>query len=69
MVSKTLAAIQKRAWVAHCDDERDVGNSIIVTLKDGWFFDDGQGGGVKGFDTLAQALKGTGVAMVKKNLE
>jgi hypothetical protein len=39
--------------VMHWDDERDIGNGIIVTLKPGFhFYDDC---GVQGFDTLKEA--------------
>ncbi|MCB0136635.1 MAG: hypothetical protein KDD75_16135 [Caldilineaceae bacterium] len=40
--------------VEHWDDERDIGNGIIVTLRPGHFFYDDCG--VMGFDTLAEAL-------------
>ncbi|MCG8274041.1 hypothetical protein MIC97_21385 [Aquamicrobium sp. NLF2-7] len=36
------------------DDERDIGNGIIVTLRPGHFFYDDCG--VMGFDTPAEAL-------------
>lgn len=39
--------------VEHWDDERNVGNGIIVTLKPGYFFYDDCG--VKGFDTVKEA--------------
>ncbi|UOK73933.1 hypothetical protein [Ancylobacter polymorphus] len=39
--------------VAHWDDERDIGNGIIVTLRPGYvFYDDC---GVMGFDTVRAA--------------
>lgn len=39
--------------VEHWDDERDIGNGIIVTLRPGHvFYDDC---GVMGFDTLVEA--------------
>ena len=31
-MSKTLSKIASRPWVAHIDDERAEGNSIIVTV-------------------------------------
>ncbi len=40
--------------IAHWDDERDMGNSIIITLKDGWCFEF-PGQHVEGFDTLTSA--------------
>ena len=57
---KTLnALLDTRRWVAHIDDERNQGNSIIVTLARGWDFEDEQGCGVRGFDTVAEAKAGT----------
>jgi hypothetical protein len=59
-MSKTLNNILATChWVAHIDDERSIGNSIIVTLKKGWDFTDEQGCGVRGFDTVAEAKAGT----------
>jgi hypothetical protein len=46
----------KHAKVEHWDDERSIGNSLIVTLKNGWRFDD-IGEHVRGFDTKAEAMK------------
>jgi len=43
----------KHPIVEHWDDERSLGNGIIVTLRDGvYFYDDC---GVMGFDTSAEA--------------
>ena len=39
--------------VEHWDDERAIGNGIIVTLRPGHFFYDD--GGVMGFDTVTEA--------------
>ena len=58
-MSKTLEKVQARHWVAFADDERNLDNGIIVTLKDGYCFADDPGCGVRGFDTAAEALKGT----------
>ena len=55
-ISKLL---DQRPWIAHIDDERDIDNSIIVTLKDGWFFADDQTCGVMGFDTIAEVKEQT----------
>lgn len=41
--------------VEHWDDERSIGNGILVTLKPGHFFYDDCG--VQGFDTAAEARK------------
>lgn len=43
-----------RPWIRFIDDERDIGNSLIVTLKDGWRFKDGDKEGVRGFDTMSE---------------
>lgn len=45
----------KHKKVEHWDDERSIGNSLIVTLKKGWrFFEDGEH--VRGFDTKRDAM-------------
>lgn len=41
--------------IEHYDDERSIGNSIIVTLKKGWRFED-HGEHVRGFDTKQDAM-------------
>lgn len=54
-MSKTIDyLLATRRWIAHIDDERADGNSIIVTLERGWDFEDEKGCGVRGFDTLAE---------------
>lgn len=58
-MSKTLDAIRKQPWISFVDDEREIGNSIIVTLKDEWeFCSEDPGCGVKGFDTVTEARSG-----------
>jgi hypothetical protein len=60
MKSKTLEQLlATRHWIAHIDDERNIGNSIIVTLEKGWDFADIGNCGVNGFDTVAEAKAGT----------
>lgn len=55
-MSKTIDAIRKHPWISAVDDERDIGNSIIVTLKREWeSCSEDPGCGVKGFDTVADA--------------
>lgn len=56
---KTLLNIQALPHVMHVDDERDLGNSIIVTLAEGWYFKADPDCGVRGFDTVAEAKSGT----------
>ncbi len=43
--------------IEHWDDEREGGNSLIVTLKDGWRFPVAEGH-VQGFDTVREAVNG-----------
>jgi hypothetical protein len=60
MMAKTfLNILATRPWVAHIDDERDEGNSIIVTLDEDWVWDDEKDCGVRGFDTINEVLQGT----------
>lgn len=47
--------------VQHWDDERGIGNSLIVTLKKGWRFDE-RGEHVRGFDTVREAILGVKAA-------
>lgn len=59
-MSKILNQLQAdRLWIAHIDDERAEGNSIIVTLEKGWYFIDEKNCGVRGFDTVAEVRSGT----------
>jgi hypothetical protein len=44
--------------IAHIDDEREIGNSIIVTLQKHYTFADEPGCGVRGFDTLKELKEG-----------
>ena len=47
------------ARVEHWDDERAIGNSLIVMLKDGWHWpQDSEGCHTYGFDTVAEAVRG-----------
>ena len=39
------------------DDERSVGNGVIVTLHYGWSFEGSCHEGVRGFDTLSEARR------------
>lgn len=58
-MSATLELIRQLPHVAHVDDERNIGNSIIVTLKDGWYYKADPQCGVSGFDTVAEAKAGS----------
>jgi hypothetical protein len=59
--------LKQRQWIAHIDDERELGNSIIVTLKEGWYFADDPNCGVKGFDTIKELKSGTNKKSVVQN--
>lgn len=59
MSKTTENLLDLRSWISHIDDERNIGNSIIVTLIDGWEFADEKGCGVRGFDTIAELKSGT----------
>jgi hypothetical protein len=59
-MSKTfLKILATRPWVAHIDDERDDGNSIIVTLDEDFVWDDEKDCGVRGFDTVKEVEQAT----------
>ena len=59
-MSKTLNnLLATRPWVAHIDDERNEGNSIIVTLAKGWYFADETDCGVRGFETVTEVKRDT----------
>lgn len=64
-MSKTLDAIRAFPHIAHVDDERAIGNAIIVTLKDGYFFKNEPDCGVQGFDTVREARAGCGAFAVQ----
>lgn len=42
-------------YVEHWDDERDIGNGIIITLHYGYSFENAEHCGVMGFDTVTEA--------------
>lgn len=44
--------------VSHIDDERNIGNNIIVTLRPCWYWADEPDCGVRGFDTLKELKEG-----------
>lgn len=67
-MSKTVDyLLATRRWIAHIDDERSQGNSIIVTLEKGWDFEDEKGCGVRGFDTLGEVRSLTTRACVTQH--
>lgn len=56
--AKIIAYINTRSWIADVSDERAQGNNIIVTLKEGWFFNADPGCGTRGFATIREASAG-----------
>lgn len=59
-MSKTLQKLlDTRAWIAHIDDERSLGNSIIVTLDANFVFMDERNCGVRGYDTVSEVVADT----------
>ena len=61
-----LKKIASLDWVQFVDDERDMDHSIIVTLHQPYCFKIEAGCGVRGFDTVADAVRGTRAAAVYK---
>ena len=59
-MSKTLDKLKaNRPWINHIDDERSLGNSIIVTVATGYEFADDPGCGVQGYETVVEVRAGT----------
>jgi len=50
--------------IEHWDDERGMGNGIIVTLHYGWSFEYIHHEGVRGFDTVADARRDTAIKRI-----
>jgi len=50
-----IAAQKRHKRIMHWDDERKDGNSLIVSLVDGWNFGD-YSEHVRGFDTVREAM-------------
>ncbi len=57
--NKVFAAISNRSWIADISDERAQGNTIIVSLKDGWYFKEDPNCGTRGFETVRETAMGT----------
>ncbi len=45
----------RKAEIEHWDDERELGNGILVTLRYLWSFEPQEHAGVRGFDTPTEA--------------
>jgi hypothetical protein len=56
MVSMSLEKLRKHPRVEIVDDERGIGNGVIVTLKQGWTFDTAFDNRVRGEDTIREML-------------
>lgn len=54
---KTMERIKSDRRVELVDDERAIGNGVIVTLKRGWTFSAGEDNRVSGEDTPTLALR------------
>jgi hypothetical protein len=67
-MSKTLDRIRALPYVGFVDDERGIGNSIIVTLADGYEFVAEKGCGVRGFDTVQEAKAGCTTSSVQRTV-
>lgn len=66
-MNKTLQKIlSTRPWVAYIDDERNEGNSIIVTLADEYEFLDDPGCGVAGYDFVKEVEMATRQGNIKR---
>ena len=52
-----LERLQRDRRVEIVDDERSIGNGVIITLKQGWTFDPWLDNRVAGEDTLSEAIK------------
>ena len=52
--------VRYHSRIMHWDDERNIGNSIIICLNDGWEFDidPWEKMHVDGFDTIKEAVDG-----------
>lgn len=55
-MNATEKALRNHARVETVDDERSMGNGVIVTLKQGWSFDPALDNRVRGEDSFSQAL-------------
>lgn len=63
-MSKTLDALKMLGHIDHIDDERNIDNGIIVTLKKPFCFAEDPGCGVRGFDSVAETRAGCALSKV-----
>lgn len=52
----SLAQLRKHPWIGIVDDEREIGNGVIFTLKTGWTLDPAFDNRVRGEDTIWEML-------------
>jgi hypothetical protein len=50
-----ILQLKENPRIEHVDDERGIGNGIIITLRQGWTFDQLCDNRVRGADTIAEA--------------
>lgn len=55
-MTSRIELIRKMNRVEIVDDEREIGNGIIVTLRQGYSFDPMTDNRVRGADTISEAL-------------
>jgi hypothetical protein len=58
----SLEKLRKHPRVEIVDDERGIGNGVIVTLKKGWTFDPAFDNRVRGEDTIREMLESVRMA-------
>lgn len=58
----SLEKLRKHPRVEIVDDERGIGNGVIVTLKKGWTFDPAFDNRVRGEDTIKEMLESVRMA-------
>lgn len=54
---KTLAKLRADERIQWVDDERQIGNGVLVTLKQGWTWEAGDDVRTRGEDTLTEMLR------------
>jgi len=59
MTKAMQTLLDSRPWIQHIDDERNLDNGIIVTLRNGWEFNDDPTCGTRGFDNMTEVKSGT----------
>lgn len=65
-MNSMFSLVCSRQHVERVDDERSLGNGVIVTLRSGFFFLGEPGCGARGFDNISEAERGTRTMCVYK---